>query len=199
MLIIGLTGGIGSGKSAVATLFAERGVPIIDTDIIARDLTQAGKAAFQRIIEHFGNSILLENGSLDRAKLRMIIFSNPKQRLWLERLLHPLIQKEMEQEISQLSSPYCIAVVPLLFEVEFYSIINRILVVDTPEHMQIERVMSRDKISQEHVEKILKTQANREDRLARAQDIIINDGHLADLIPQVDKLHQMYLKMSEDK
>ena len=196
MLVIGLTGGIGSGKSSVARLFAERGIPIIDTDLIARDVTQPNKPAFQRIVEHFGKGILLEDGSLDRAKLRNIIFTHSKQRLWLEHLLHPLIRKEMEQQISHLSAPYCIAVVPLLLEVEFYSMINRILVVDAPESIQIERVMTRDKIPQNHVEAILKTQANRHDRLARAHDVIINDGILADLIPQVEKLHQLYLQMS---
>lgn len=196
MLIVGLTGGIGSGKSTVAQLFAERGVPIIDTDLIAKELTQKDQPAFSSIVKHFGESILNTEGNVNRAQLRDIIFSNPKERLWLEHLLHPLIRKEMEKRIAELHAPYCIVVVPLLFEVEFYSQINRILVVDAPEHLQISRVRSRDKISQEKIEAIIKSQASRHSRVARAHDVIINEDDLSKLLPQVEKLHQMYLKMS---
>ena len=197
MLVVGLTGGIGSGKSTVAAIFADHGVPIIDADVAARDVTQPDKPAFVRIIKHFGNDILLPNGTLDRAKLRNIIFSNTKQRLWLEHLLHPLIREAMKEQIDQLSGPYCIAVIPLLLEVEFYSFINRILVVDASEQAQIERVMARDKISKLDIEAILNNQANRIDRKAHAQDIIINDGVIADLIPQVEQLHEKYTQMGK--
>jgi dephospho-CoA kinase len=195
MLVIGLTGGIGSGKSTVADLFADLGVPIIDADAKAREVTQPDKPAFLNIVKHFGDDILLSNGTLDRAKLRNIIFSDSKERLWLENLLHPLIREEMQHEINHLTGPYCIAVIPLLLEVEFYSFINRILVVDASLDAQIVRVMTRDKMNKLAVEAILKTQATRVDRKARAQDIIINDGTLADLIPQVEKLHEKYSKM----
>jgi len=195
MQVIGLTGGIGSGKSTVAKLFADLGVPIIDADVAAREVTQPNTAAFASIVKHFGKDILLPDGILNRAKLRNIIFVDAKQRLWLEHLLHPLIQKQMKQQIDQLSAPYCIAVIPLLLEVEFYSFINRILVVDAPEHAQIQRVMDRDNTSKLEIEAILKTQAQRKDRKAHAHDIIVNDGVLADLIPQVEKLHEKYSKI----
>jgi dephospho-CoA kinase len=197
MLVIGLTGGIGSGKSTIAKLFAERGVPIIDTDLIARELTKPNQAAFSSIVKHMGQDILLADGTLNRAKLRDLVFADPKQRRWLENLLHPLIRKAMEKEINELDAPYCIAVIPLLFEVEFYSLVNRILVVDAPEALQIERVIARDKISKSDVQAILRTQASREDRVARAHDVILNEGKLEDVIPQVEKLHKMYLQMSQ--
>jgi len=198
MLVVGLTGGIGSGKSLVASLFAEHHVPIIDTDVISRTLTQPKMPAFLSIVKHFGKGILQADGTLDRTQLSRIIFSDTEQRLWLEHLLHPLIQDEMEKQINALSAPYCIAIIPLLFEVEFYSIINRILVVDTPELLQIERVMSRDRVPRSHVEAILKSQAKRQDRVARAQDVILNDGQVSELIPQVEKLHEMYLGLGRN-
>src|SRR5262245_30067916 len=125
MLVIGLTGGIGSGKSTVAKLFAERGVPIIDADIAAREVTTPNQPAFYSIVKHFGQEIVAKDGTLDRSKLRHIIFSDPKQRLWLEHLLHPQIRSKMQHQIANMTTPYCIAVIPLLLEVEFYSFINR--------------------------------------------------------------------------
>jgi dephospho-CoA kinase len=196
MLVIGLTGGIGSGKSTVADLFAKKhNIPIIDADIVERDVTTPDKPAFARIIKHFGTELVMQDGKLDRAKLRQIIFNDPQQRLWLENLLHPLILAEMEQQIEKLTAPYCIAVIPLLLEVEFLSFINRILVVDAPETEQIKRVMQRDNTTQSEVEAILKNQANREIRLAKAQDVITNDGKMEDLILQVDALDKKYRLM----
>lgn len=200
MLVVGLTGGIGSGKSTVARIFAEHGVPIIDADVVAREVTTPEKPAFASIVQHFGKEIVLSDGSLDRSKLRHIIFNDSKQRLWLENLLHPLIRNEMHEQLAALSAPYVIAVIPLLLEVEFYSFINRILVVDTSEPTQIERVMARDKSSsREDIMGIVKSQANRKDRIAKAHDIIVNDGTLEDLIPQINKLHQTYLQISETR
>jgi len=199
MLVVGLTGGIGSGKSTVTRLFAERGVTIIDADVIAREITARDKPAFANIVNHFGNEIVLQDGSLDRTKLRRIIFMDSKQRLWLENLLHPLIRNEMKEQINIISAPYCIAVIPLLLEVEFYSFINRILAVDAPKSAQIERVMARDKMSKPDIEAILKAQASRKNRNAKAHDVIINDGILDNLIPQVDQLHEMYLRMGNSK
>lgn len=196
MLVVGLTGGIGSGKSTVATLFAERHVPIIDTDIIAREVTQPGQAAFTSIVKHFGSAILLQDGKLNRQLLRETVFKEAKQRIWLENLLHPIIRKKMEQQIHETQAAYCLVIIPLLFEVEFYSIINRILVVDAPEDLQIARAVARDNASQAEIEAILKTQASRKDRLSRAHDVIINDGKLEDLAPQVERLHELYLKLS---
>jgi len=199
MFVVGLTGGIGSGKSTIAALFAKRGVPIIDADMVARDITQAGQPAFDEIIQHFSHFNLIKDGTLDRTKLRQIIFKDHAERMWLENILHPLIRKEIQQQLHRLHAPYSIVVIPLLFEVKPYSFINRILVVDAPEHIQIERAANRDKASKDHIETIIKTQIRREDRTARAHDIIINDGKLADLEPQVQKMHDMYLKLSKEE
>lgn len=197
MLVIGLTGGIGSGKSTVAKLFAEHGVPVIDADQIARELTQPKQPALSKIIRHFGREILQKDGALDRTQLRKIIFHDPQQRGWLEKLLHPLIQRKIKEQIKTFSAPYCITVIPLLFEVKPYPFIDRILVVDTPEYLQIARITSRDKLAKPHIEAILETQVKRDHRLAEAHDIISNEGSLASLIPQVEKLHQFYLSLSE--
>lgn len=197
MLIVGLTGGIGSGKSTVADLFAERGVPIIDADVIAREITQTGEPAYQKIIDHFGKNALSTDGTLNRSNLRKIIFEQADERLWLENLLHPIIRATIEQRLRVIAAPYCITVIPLLLEVEPYPFINRILVVDAPEQMQIERVAMRDKSDPSQIKAMLQTQATRSLRLASANDVIINDGVLADLTPQIDKLHQIYLKLSQ--
>lgn len=199
MLIIGLTGGVGSGKSTVARMFADKGIPIIDADMIARSLTEAGEPALTAITEHFGLLIMMKDGNLDRAKLRAIIFNNPAERLWLEQLLHPLIREKITQQLAVLSaannlSPYCIVVIPLLFETEPYPFIDRILVVDTPEHLQIARVGTRDQTLAASAKAIVDTQLARDERLKRADDVIVNDGTLADLVPQVDKLHLQYAK-----
>ncbi len=197
MLVVGLTGGIGSGKSTVASLFAEQGVPIIDADTVSRQLTEPGMPAFNRILKHFGDSILRQDGTLDRTRLRNIIFANVKQRRWLEKLLHPLIRDAMQEEIKKCQGkPYCIAVIPLLLEAEFYDFINRILVVDAPEQLQIERITRRDKAPISHIASILKTQAKREDRLARAQDVIRNEGLPDALNDQVHQLHEKYLQLA---
>lgn len=199
MLVIGLTGGIGSGKSTVAGLFAKKGITIIDTDIISREITQPGKPALAKIVEHFGESILLPNKSLDRAKLRLIIFSDHDERAWLEQLLHPLIRDEMHKQVTESQSPYCIAVIPLLLESKPNPLINRILVVDTHEAQQIKRVQSRDNASNDEVEAILKTQVSRAERLKAADDIIENTRSMDNLSTQVSGLHEQYLLLSKQK
>lgn len=198
MYVVGLTGGIGSGKSTVTNLFAKRGVPIIDADVVARDLTEPGKPAFYEITQHFSHYNLIKDGKLDRAKLRHLIFQDQTERMWLENILHPLIRKEIERELSRLTAVYSIVVIPLLFEVKPYSFLNRILVVDAPLNAQIERASTRDNTTRQHIESIINTQIAREDRTARAHDVIINDGKLTDLEPQVQKLHDMYLKLSKE-
>ncbi len=199
MYVIGLTGGIGSGKSTIANLFAKLGAPIIDADWVARDLTETGKPAFHEITQHFSHYNLIKDGKLDRNKLRQIIFQDNTARMWLENILHPLIRKEIEHQLQHLTTQYCIVVIPLLFEVKPYSFIDRILVVDAPEDVQIERASSRDNTSQQHIAAIIKAQIAREDRAARAHDVIINDGKLSDLEPQVQKLHDLYLKLSTEQ
>ncbi|OGT53103.1 MAG: dephospho-CoA kinase [Gammaproteobacteria bacterium RIFCSPHIGHO2_12_FULL_42_13] len=198
MLVIGLTGGIGAGKTTVAQLFIERGITVIDADQIARQLTAPGQPALQQIVKHFGCEVLLDNGALDRSKLRKIIFDDKPSRFWLEKLLHPLIRAEIQRYAHSSSSPYCIAMIPLLLESEPNQLIQRILVVDASEEQQVKRVQQRDQASRTTVESILKTQTSRNKRLAAADDIIINNGSLKELIPQIEKLHHYYLKLSQN-
>lgn len=196
MLVIGLTGGIGSGKSTVANLFAAKHIPIIDTDQLSRDLTQSGQPALNKITEHFGDDILQKDGSLDRKKLRHIIFARESERKWLEKLLHPLIRAEMKKQIQAHQAPYCIVVIPLLTENTPNPIIQRILVVDATETLQIQRVTQRDDLTPEMMTAILQSQSSREKRLAMADDVITNHGDLKDLEKQVDALHEKYLGLN---
>ncbi len=198
MFVVGLTGGIGSGKSFIAGLFANLGVPIIDADVVARDITMPGFPAAKKIEEHFGNTVINPDGSLDRQALRRIIFDDPDQRQWLEELLHPIIKEEIQLQVSKLESTYCIAVIPLLLEVEFDSLVHRVLVIDTTEELQIERTMARDNMTQDMVLKILHAQAKRKERTDRAHDIIHNIGLPEDTSHQVSALHQKYLKMAAE-
>jgi dephospho-CoA kinase len=196
MLVIGLTGGIGSGKSTVAHLFAELGVPIIDTDQLARDVVIPGRPALTAIINRFGSSILNQDGSLNRAELREQIFQFPAHREWLEALLHPLIRQEMAVILKQLNAPYCLVSIPLLFETIPNPLIQHILVVDTPEYLQVSRTKKRDETSQEQIEQILQRQVTRQRRLAGADDAIYNDLDIAHLKQQVQRLHQKFLRLS---
>lgn len=197
MLVIGLTGGIGSGKSTVADRFAEHGVPIIDADLIAKELTLPDEPAFKAIVEHFGSSFVSKDGTLDRRKLREHIFNHVDERNWLEGCLHPLIVARMKEQIGLLKgAPYCIAVIPLLAESQAFPFIGRILVVDLPEEDQVERVLNRDKTNAAQVKAIIESQASRHDRLAIAHDVITNNGSLDDLITQVDALHKKYVNMA---
>lgn len=196
MLVIGLTGGIGSGKSTVAALFAKLGVPIIDADVIAHSLTEPHKPAWEKIKTHFGDPILKADKRLDRQKLRALIFNHPPQRRWLEQLLHPLIKQEIEQALNKLHTLYCIVVIPLLIETGPYPFIKRILVVDTTEEKQIRRLKTRDRSEAPDLQKIIGSQASRKERLAAAQEVIHNTGSLMDLQIQVDHLHQFYLSIA---
>ena len=198
MFVVGLTGGIGAGKTTVAELFKEKNIPIIDADQVAKEITDNDENIIKRIKKHFGETILLPNGALNRSLLRKLIFQDSQQRLWLENLLHPLIKKRMEAALKVIDAPYCIAVIPLLFEVEFYSFIHRTLVVDTPQSKQVERVIKRDQLKREEVEAILKSQASRKNRLIRAHDVITNTKDLAYLQKQVDELHEKYLRLSQE-
>ena len=198
MLIIGLTGGIGSGKTAAANLFADLGVPVIDTDIIARELVMPGSPAHAQIVAAFGQTILQADGNLDRQKLRQIVFSSSEQREQLEAILHPLIREQVQQEISALAEPYCIVVIPLLIEKhQHYAFIDRVLVIDLPEELQIQRSCGRDNTSVEEIRKIINTQCDRDTRLAAADDIIENSGSLEQLKISISQLHQKYLALAQ--
>jgi dephospho-CoA kinase len=197
VLVIGLTGGIASGKTAVSNLFAEHGVPIVDTDILARELVQPGQPALQEIVRHFGQDCLLPNGALDRRYLRTLIFANDKMRKTLEEILHPRIHQCVKRRLAALHTHYCLVVIPLLAEKsQLRRLLNRILVVDVPETIQIERVMARDNINITQAEQILAAQATRSERLSLADEIITNDGDLQKLEAAVYKLHQQYIKLA---
>ncbi len=195
MLTIGLTGGIGSGKSTAADYFAELGAAIIDADVIARELVQPDSPLNAVILEHFGSAVKTANNELDRGKLREIIFNNPAERAWLEALLHPNIYAKIKQRVQQTLAPYCIAVIPLLLETNQQDIVQRVLLVDTTQALQHQRVQMRDQSDNMQIEQILQAQASRSQRLAIADDIIENTGSLAALREQVEKLHQYYLTL----
>lgn len=191
--IIGLTGGIGSGKSTVATQFEKLGIEIIDTDLIAREIVQPGTQVLQKIIGHFGHTILLENGELNRKALGKIIFSNPTEKAWLEQLLHPVIREKAIAAAKAVTSSYCIIVIPLLFETHNHYPLDHIVVVDSPLEKQIERVEKRDHLSRAEILAIINQQVSREERLQKADDIILNDSDEANLMKQVKKLHAKIL------
>ncbi len=195
MLVIGVTGGIGSGKSAVTDRFAEHGVTVVDADLAARVIVQPGKPALQSIAEHYGEGLILDNGELDRAALRTIIFADPEERHWLEALTHPLINEEIQAQIAAASSSYTILASPLLIETMQHQLVDRILVVDVPVELQIQRTVARDQNSEQQVRAIINSQASREERLAKADDVIVNDRGLSWLDQEVKRLHAFYLSL----
>lgn len=193
--ILGLTGGIGSGKSAAAQHFIDLGIHVVDADHAARWVVEPGRPALARIAEHFGDNVLLADGQLDRAALRQLIFEVPQQRLWLEALLHPLIAEEIVAHLARAESPYAILVSPLLIESGQSTMTERILVIDVPQSVQIERTLRRDGISEQQLQAILKAQASREERLRHADDVLVNDRDLAWLHSEVERLHHFYLTL----
>ncbi|MBK3757775.1 dephospho-CoA kinase [Stutzerimonas frequens] len=194
--ILGLTGGIGSGKSAVAEHFANLGVHTVDADQAARWVVEPGRTALLQIAQHFGDGVLLPTGELNRAALRERIFADPAERQWLERLLHPLIRSEIADHLARADSPYAIMVSPLLIESGQYRTVDRVLVVDVPEVLQVARTVARDQASEEQVRAILKVQAAREERLRHADDVLVNDRDLSWLRSEVERLHHFYLQLS---
>ncbi|MDP1864198.1 MAG: dephospho-CoA kinase [Thiobacillus sp.] len=194
MFTVGLTGGIGSGKSTVADLFAALGVPVIDTDLIARKLTAPDGEALQEIRDTFPDVVMRADGALDRAALRRIVFSDVAARKQLEAILHPRIRQEVEQRLKRFHAPYAMIVIPLLVETNGYQdLLNRVLVVDCTEAQQIERTKARSKLSREEVVAILDAQASREQRLAVANDVLTNRATLETLRTEVSILHQRFL------
>ncbi|ROQ47089.1 dephospho-CoA kinase [Marinobacter sp. 3-2] len=195
MKIVGLTGGIGSGKSTVARFFGKHGVHWVDADDVAREVVEPGTPALERISEHFGKNILTSGGALDRAQLRGIVFEKPEERVWLESLLHPIIREELIRQLNpeNYQLPYVLLVSPLLLETDQHELVDRIIVIDVPEETQIERTMARDTNSREQVERIIAAQMSREDRLARADEVIDNDRPLDEVTRQVRELHERLL------
>jgi dephospho-CoA kinase len=193
--ILGLTGGIGSGKSAAAQCFVDLGIHLVDADNAARWVVEPGRPALAQIAEHFGASVIQADGTLNRAALRELIFKDPQQRAWLEGLLHPLIREEIKQYLARAQSPYAILVSPLLLETSQHQMVQRILVIDVPEAVQIERTVLRDKTNEAQVRAILQAQASREERLRRADDVIVNDRDPAWLKSEVERLHHFYLTL----
>ncbi|MCT4705204.1 dephospho-CoA kinase [Enterobacteriaceae bacterium H11S18] len=193
---VALTGGIGSGKSTVANHFSRLGIAVIDADIIARQVVEPGQPALSEISAHFGNEILLPDGSLNRRMLREKIFDQADEKRWLNALLHPLIHQRTQTEISSARSPYALWVVPLLVENHLQHKADRVLVVDVSPEIQIARTTGRDNVSRQHAEQILAAQVTREQRLAVADDVINNDGSPNEVAVHVDRLHRQYLKLA---
>ena len=197
MLIIGLTGGIGSGKSAVSDKFKSLGITVVDADVAARTVVEPGQPALAEIERHFGSNILNQAGVLDRAQLREIMASDSEERVWLESVLHPKIGEQIAKELAESTSPYTIYVAPLLLETNSQKMCSRVLVVDVPKEIQIQRTAERDKVSEIQIEKIVAVQMEREERLEKADDVLVNTGTIKELEEQVVKLHQKYLEMVE--
>jgi len=197
--VVGLTGGIGSGKSTVAELFVRNGAALVDTDAIAHELTAAGGAAIPALLAKFGPGVIDGSGALDRAAMRQSVFADPAARAQLEAILHPLIRQLAAERSQAAAAPYVILAVPLLVESgEYRQRCQRIAVVDCPESRQIERVMARSGLSVDQVRAIMAAQATRQQRLAVADDVVVNDGDLASLGEQVDALHRKYLQLSAE-
>lgn len=194
---VGLTGGIGSGKTAVSDYLKSLGVWVVDADESSRRVVEPGKPALSEIAKRFGADILLEDGALDRAKLRQKIFANPEDKSWLESLLHPLIGEDIINELAKAEGHYNVLVSPLLLEIGQADLCHRILVVDVPVEEQVKRTTARDNNSEEQVRNIIAAQMDRQQRRSRADDILENDGDLQHLHQSVDALHQQYLEMSQ--
>jgi dephospho-CoA kinase len=192
MLIVGLTGGIGSGKTEVACFFSQLGAPTIDADSVARTLCNPGQLAFQKIYERFGEGIIKANGELDRKKLREIVFEKEAEKIWLEKILHPFIIQAILDWSKNINFSYGMVIAPLLLETEMKRYVNRVLVVDCSVETQIERVVARDGIKAATVELILAQQMPRAERLALADDVILNEGRIEDLKIKVAQLHAFY-------
>jgi dephospho-CoA kinase len=196
MLKIGLTGGIASGKTRISNLFSQFKTLIIDTDTISRDIVEPGQPGYLEILNHFGDSIMVDDGQIDRCKLRQLVFSDSTEKKWLESVLHPIIFEQSKQQIGRHSQEkYVLVVIPLLFETDFNALVDRVLVVDCGADTQIERLLLRDKIDVALAQRMIDHQWSNQDRINRADDIIHNNSN-DDLHGQVIALHQKYLALS---
>ena len=198
-LVVGLTGGVASGKSTVSDRFAKLGVPVLDADIAAREVVEPGSGGLRRLVECFGERILQADGRLDRRKLRDIVFGDARARRRLERILHPLIEQRLQRQLAAVTGPYAILVVPLLVGSELLRLVDRVLVVDAPVTLQRQRLIERDRCSVTQAQAIIDAQSSREQRLALADDVLINDGDPQRLEPRIDRLHRRYLALAADR
>ncbi len=191
--IIGLTGGIGSGKSAATDWFERQSISVVDADLEARTVVKPGSDALAAIARHFGSSVLTHEGLLDRTALRRLVFNSDGERHWLEALLHPLIRQQIEQKLAQASSPYTILSSPLLLETDQYQLVDEIVVIDVPEALQLQRASQRDCNSSAQIRKIMAAQLRRDERMQRADHVVDNSGSLEALYQQLEALHNRFL------
>ncbi|MEC8428638.1 MAG: dephospho-CoA kinase [Pseudomonadota bacterium] len=196
-LIVGLTGGIGSGKTAASDHFESLGITVVDADLASRVVVEKGRPALEQIANHFGSDFITDDGELNRARLREEIFASPEAKQWLEALLHPLIREEIQSQLQSAQSDYTILVSPLLIETDQHLLADRVLLIDVPEELQLQRTMDRDSNSAEQVKAIMASQASRELRRSKADDIVLNDGALTELQHKIEVLHQTYLELSK--
>ncbi|MCX7068366.1 MAG: dephospho-CoA kinase [Methylococcales bacterium] len=196
MLKVGLTGGIGCGKSTVARFFIQLNVPVIDADELARQVVAIGQPALTLIEQQFGAASLCADGSLNRESLRELIFSDSSQKQKLEAIIHPLVYQMIREQVALLNAPYCLISIPLLFETHKTDFVDRILVIDCPVELQIKRVVERDHLTVERVQSIIDSQVSRAVRTAQADDIIDNTKTDTELAMQIEKLHNLYLSLS---
>ena len=199
MWTVGLTGGIGSGKSSASALFEQFGICVVDADVVAREVVEPGTPALGKIAKHFGSDIITTHQKLDRAKLRAIIFSNSDEKKWLESLLHPLIREEIKNQLNNAHSAYAILVSPLLFETDQHLLVNRTLLIDLSEALQRSRAAERDNSNTEQIQKIIDNQLSRECKIDRADDIISNMHDFAYLREEVERQHLHYLELAHEQ
>lgn len=198
VFVVALTGGIASGKTTVSDRFAELGVPVIDADIIARKLSEPGTRPFNEIIAAFGRTILTADGRIDRRLLRSVIFQDSRKRKLLDSILHPAIYQELERNIAELHSGYCLVVIPLLAETGVPDWVDWVLVVDVDEATQLDRLSQRDNLTTKQASRVLNVQASRSERRRIANDVIVNSGSIEDLYNDIQKLHKKYTTLSAD-
>lgn len=194
-MIIGLTGGIGSGKSIASAWFEQQGICIVDADIVARQIVQPHQPALQKIQQHFGDWVIQADGQLNRSALRHYIFNHPEARQQLEAITHPIIRQNIVQQLGDAKSPYAVLVSPLLFETDQHLLTQHTLLIDSPVKLQKQRASQRDQQSTDQIDKIIKTQMSRTDKQQRANDIVLNDQNPEYLYKQLEKLHQKYLTL----
>ncbi len=194
--VVGVTGGIGSGKTAATNRLEQHGVTIVDADIVARQVVEPGSEALNKIQSQFGDQFILDDGNLDRAKMRELVFSQPAMKDKLNTIMQPAIRAELMRQLSQAHSDYVVLSAPLLFENSLHKVCNRVLVIDVPEEIQLQRASQRDEVSKANIKAIIAAQISRVERQALADDLLLNDGSIEELNIQIDQLHKKYLTLA---